>query len=241
MDDRFAGESRKIAVISGTSRGVGLALAEHLTARGDRVIGLARGAGRIDHPLYSHRSVDITDTAAVQAVFQEIKDEFGGIDILINNAGVLTSQRAMLLDPSAAKAMIDINLFGTFVVSRQAARLMRRRPGGRIVTIGSMAAVLQPVGDSIYAATKAAVEVLSNVLAKELGPLEITSNTLAISAIDSDMLRQLPRSRVDEIIATLPVPRLATMADITNTLDFFLSPRSDYVTGQTIWLGGLHR
>ena len=71
--------------------------------------------------------------------------------------------------------------------------------------------------------------------------LRCTSNTLAISAIESDMLDRLPRDRVDQIIAALPVPRLATMADVTNALDFFLSPDSGYVTGQTLWLGGLHQ
>ena len=232
--------SGRIAVVSGTSRGVGKALAEHLLVRGDRVIGIARGEADIAHPGYSHYRADIADAAQVQAVFRAIKRALGGIDILINNAAVLTSQRAMVLDPGAAKAMVDINLFGTFMVSREAARLMLRRPGARIVTIGSMAAALQPAGDSVYAATKAAAAVLSNVLARELGPLGITSNTLAISAIESDMLHQLPRERVDEIIATLPVPRLAAIADVINALDFFLSPRSDYVTGQTIWLGGLH-
>lgn len=233
--------NRRIAVVTGTSRGVGKALAEHLLARGNTVAGLARGAETIEHRGYRHYCADISDAEAVGTVFRAIREEFGGIDILVNNAAVLTSQRAMVLDPGAAKAMVDINLFGTFAVSREAARLMRRRPGGRIVTIGSMAAALQPVGDSIYAATKAAVTVLSNILAKELGPLGITSNTLAISAIESDMLDRLPRDRVDRIIAALPVPRLATMADVTNALDFFLSPDSGYVTGQTLWLGGLNQ
>ena len=233
--------SERIAVVTGTSRGVGRALAEHLLARGNTVVGLSRGAGPIEDSRYRHHTADISDAEAVRIAFRAIRDEFGGIDILVNNAAVLTSQRTMVLDPAAAKAMIDINLFGTFAVSREAARLMRRRPGGRIVTIGSMAAALQPIGDSIYAATKAAVAVLSNVLAKELGPLGITSNTLAISAIESDMLDRLPRDRIDQIIAALPVPRLATMADVTNALDFFLSPDSGYVTGQTLWLGGLHQ
>ena len=229
-----------VSVITGSSRGVGRALAEHLLSRGHRVVGLARSNGDLQADSYRHLSVDIGDASAVQTAFRVIKGEFGGIDHLVNNAGVLTSQRAMVLDPAAAKAMIDINLFGTFMVSREAARLMRRRPHGRIVTIGSMAAALQPVGDSIYAATKAAIGVLSNVLAKELGPMGITSNMLSISAIETDMMQQIPRDQIDRIVAALPVPRLATIADVTNALDFFLSPASDYVTGQTLWLGGLH-
>lgn len=233
--------SEKIAIVTGTSRGVGRALAKHLLAQGAQVYGLARGEATLVAPNYRHLQVDISDPAGVQSVFRELGREAGGVDILINNAAVLTSQRSMLLDPGAAQAMINVNLFGTFLVSREASRLMRRRPWGRIVNIGSMAAALQPVGDSVYAATKAAVAVLANVLAKELGPLRITCNTLAISAIASDMLDQLPRERIDEIIAGLPVPRLAEMDDVLNVIDFFLSPRSSYITAQTIWLGGLHR
>lgn len=233
--------SGKIAVVTGTSRGVGRAVAEHLLAQGARVIGLARGDGTIADSNYRHYCSDIGNAAAVQRVFHDIGRQEVGVDILINNAGVIRSQRAMLLDPDAARAMIEVNLFGTFMVSREAARLMRRRPWGRIINIGSMAAALQPVGDSVYAATKAGVAVLANVLAKELGPLRITCNTLAISAIESDMLGQLPRERIDDIIAGLPVPRLARVDDVLNVIDFFTSERSSYITAQTVWLGGLHQ
>ncbi len=231
----------KVALVTGARRGLGRSIAEHLLGRGATVIGLARGAATIDSPDYHHRSVDIADAAAVQAAFRVIGRDFGGVDVLVNNAGVLTAQHAMILAPGAAKAMIDTNIFGTFMVSREAARLMRRRPGGRIVMIGSMAASLQPAGDSVYAATKAAVTVMANVLAKELGPMGITCNTLAVTAIESDMLDQLPRDKIDAIVAALPIPRLATRDDVTHALDFFLSPHSGYITAQTLWLGGIHQ
>jgi 3-oxoacyl-[acyl-carrier protein] reductase len=231
----------KVALVTGARRGLGLMIAEHLLARDATVIGLARGDTAIDHDRYHHYAVDITDAAAVQALFRAVGRDFGGLDILVNNAGVLTAQHAMILPPAAAKAMIDTNIFGTFMVSREASRLMRRRPGARMVNIGSMAASLQPAGDSIYAATKAAVAVMANVLAKELGPMGITCNTLAVTAILSDMLDQLPRDKIDAIIAGLPVPRLATGDDVMNALDFFLSPRSSYITAQTLWLGGIHQ
>lgn len=236
----MGGLSDKVAVVTGTSRGVGRALAQHLLDQGGLVFGLARSDTSITAPGYRHLKVDIGDPDAVRAAFRDISQQSGGVDILINNAAVLTSQRAMLLDPASARSMIDVNLFGTFLVSREASRLMRRRPWGRIVNIGSMAAALQPIGDSMYAATKAAIIVLANVLAKELGPLGITCNTLAISAIESDMLKKLPRDRINEIISELPVSRLAEVDDVLNVIDFFLSPRSSYITGQTIWLGGIN-
>jgi 3-oxoacyl-[acyl-carrier protein] reductase len=159
---------------------------------------------------------------------------------VINNAAVLTSQYAMIMPPSAAQEMLNVNLLGPFLVSREAAKMMRRLRWGRIVNIGSMAASLEPIGDSIYAATKAGVATLANVLAKELGPLGVTCNTLAVTAIDSDMLAQLPRDKVAAIIDRLPVPRFAAADDILNVIDFLLSERSGYITAQTIWLGGVN-
>lgn len=230
----------KVALVTGARRGVGRLIAEHLLKEGAFVIGAARGEATIVSPAYQHGRIDVADESAVRSTFLDVAREHGGLDILINNAGVLTSQHAMIMPSAAAKAMLDTNLLGTFNVSREAARLMRKRKEGRIVNIGSMAASLQPAGDSIYAATKAGVAVIANVLAKELGAFGITCNTLAISAIETEMLSRLPRAKLDEIIASLPVPRYAQPDDVFNALDFFLSPRSSYITAQTIWLGGIH-
>jgi 3-oxoacyl-[acyl-carrier protein] reductase len=232
--------SGRIALVTGSRRGVGRLVAEHLLEQGASVVGFARGDATIDHARYHHFPVDVSDAQAVQAAFAAIGREVGAVDIVINNAAVLTSQYAMILPPSAAQEMLNVNLFGPFIVSREAAKMMRRKKWGRIVNIGSMAASLEPIGDSMYAATKAGVATLANVLAKELGPLGITCNTLAITAIDSDMLDQLPRDKVDAIVAKLPVPRFATADDICNVLDFLLSERSGYITAQTIWLGGVN-
>jgi len=140
----------------------------------------------------------------------------------------------------SAEAMLRTNVLGVFLVSREGAKLMRRAGYGRIVNIGSMAAALEPVGDSIYAATKAASMTLTGVLAKELAGYGITVNTLAVSALETDMLRQLPRDQVDRVVAGLPLARMATPEDIFNVLDFFASPESSYVTAQSIFLGGVH-
>ena len=111
---------------------------------------------------------------------------------------------------------------------------------GRIINIGSMAASLEPVSDSVYAACKAGLSTLANVMAKEFGSFNITCNTLAITAIDSDMLRQLPRERIEAIIAALPVPRFAEIDDILNVIDFFAAERSAYITAQNVFLGGVN-
>jgi 3-oxoacyl-[acyl-carrier protein] reductase len=136
--------------------------------------------------------------------------------------------------------MVDVNLLGPFYVSREAAKLMRKARRGRIINVGSMAASLEPVGDSLYAACKAGVSTLAAVMAKEFSSFNVTCNTLGISAISTDMLAQLPRERIDAIIDALPVPRYAEPDDIFNVVDFFASDRSSYITAQTVFLGGIN-
>jgi 3-oxoacyl-[acyl-carrier protein] reductase len=103
-----------------------------------------------------------------------------------------------------------------------------------------MAASLEPMGDSIYAATKAAISTLANVMAKELASINVTCNTLGITAFETDMVGQLPRAKVDAVVASLPLARFATADDILNVVDFFASSRSSYVTAQTVFLGGVN-
>jgi 3-oxoacyl-[acyl-carrier protein] reductase len=230
----------KVVLVTGSRRGIGRIVADHFLARGATVIGIARGAGTIDHTSYHHLQADVGDPAAVVAAFHEIARLAPAIHIVVNNAAVLTSQYAMIMPAASAQAMLNTNLLGPFLVSREAAKMMRKTKWGRIINIGSMAASLEPIGDSIYAATKSGVVTLANVLAKELGPLNVTCNTLAVTAIDSDMLGQLPRDKVQAIVDSLPIPRFAEAEDILNVIDFLVSERSSYITAQTIWLGGVN-
>jgi 3-oxoacyl-[acyl-carrier protein] reductase len=230
----------KIALVTGSRRGVGRMITEHFLEGGATVIGFAKGETTIDHQAYHHFQIDIGVPAGVVTAFGEIGRQFKTVDIVINNAAVLTSQYAMIMPPAAVQAMINVNLLGAFMVSREAAKLMRKRKWGRIINIGSMAASLEPIGDSVYAATKAGITTIANVLAKELGPLNVTCNTLGITAIDSDMLAQLPRDKIEAIIAGLPVARFAQADDILNVIDFFASERSSYITAQTVFLGGVN-
>jgi 3-oxoacyl-[acyl-carrier protein] reductase len=230
----------KIALVTGSRRGVGRSIAEHFLANGATVIGFAKGENLLDHSSYHHFQVDVGNPAEITAAFGRIAKQFGSVQIVVNNAAVLTSQYAMIMPPAAAQAMINVNLLGPFMVSREASKLMRKKKWGRIINIGSMAASLEPIGDSLYAATKAGVSTIANVMAKELGPLNVTCNTLAITAIDSDMLAQLPRDKIEAIIAGLPIARFAQADDILNVIDFLASDRSSYITAQTIFLGGVN-
>jgi 3-oxoacyl-[acyl-carrier protein] reductase len=232
--------SERVALVTGSSRGVGRLIAEHFLKQGATVIGVSRGGSDLTHEAYRHCQADVSDAAAVQALFAGLRAQGINVDIVVNNAAVLTSQYAMILPASAAQAMVNINLMGPFLVSREAAKMMRKGKWGRIINIGSMAASLEPEGDSMYAACKAAVATLANVMAREFAPMNVTCNTLGITAMETDMLRQLPREKVDAVIARLPMPRYAVDDDVLNVIDFFASERSGYITAQTVFLGGVN-
>ncbi len=234
----------KIVLVTGASRGVGLEITKHFIKNGATVIGLSKGVSSFQHEQYKHFSVDIGDAESIINCFKrEIGKQFKRIDIVINNAAVMTSQYSMIMPVKNALEMVNVNLLGVFFVSREAAKLMRGTEQGRIINIGSMATQLEPIGDSIYAATKAGVSTLANVMAKELSPLNITCNTIAITAIETDMLKShsaTAQIKIKEIINNLPIPRVAEAEDVLNVIDFFASDRSSYITAQTIYLGGIN-
>lgn len=229
----------KVALVTGSRRGVGRVIAEHFLAEGGTCIGFSRGPATFEHANYRHYQVDVADSAAVLAAFDALRASVPALHIVVNNAAVLTSQYAMIMPAAAAQSMVATNLLGTFYVSREAVKLMRKGRWGRIVNISSMAVRLEPAGDSVYAACKAGVSTLANIMAKEFAAMNITCNTLAITAFESDMLDQIPRAKIDAIVQSLPLPRFASSDDIVNVIDFFASERSSYVTAQTVYLGGV--
>ena len=230
----------KNVLVTGSSRGVGDILTGHFLEEGAVVIGVARGPATRQHDRYQHHLADISNPAEVQRLFATLRTTVKSIDILVNNAAVLTSQYAMIMPAGAAQAMVNLNLLAPFFVSREAAKLMRKGKAGRIVNISSMAVSLEPEGDSVYAACKAGLTTLSNIMAKEFASFNVTCNTVGITAIATDMLRQLPGEKIDAVVAGLPIPRYATADDILNAVDFFASERSSYITAQTLYLGGVH-
>jgi 3-oxoacyl-[acyl-carrier protein] reductase len=234
----------KVVLVTGSSKGVGLEFTKHFIKHGATVIGLSRGNSGFQHERYRHFQVDIGDPLLIANCFKkEIGKQFKKIDIVINNAAVMTSQYSMIMPVKAALDMVNVNLLGVFFVSREASKLMRGKEYGRIINIGSMASSLEPVGDSIYAATKAGISSIANVMAKELSSMNITCNTLAITAIETDMLRshsETAQVKIKEIVHNLPIPRMAAIDDIINVIDFFASDRSSYITAQTIYLGGIN-
>jgi 3-oxoacyl-[acyl-carrier protein] reductase len=236
--------NNKNIIVTGSSRGVGFEIACHFIKLGANVIGLSRGKGNIQNVNYKHYSVDLGNPDSIVSCFKNhISKDFKRIDILINNAAVMTSQFSMIMPIKNVVDMLNVNLLGVFMVSREASKLMRGKEPSRIINIGSMASSLEPIGDSIYAAAKSGIITLANVMAKEFSSLNITCNTLAITAIETDMLNSHSASaqvKIKEIINNLPIPRISNIDDILNVIDFFASERSSYITAQTIYLGGIN-
>lgn len=228
-----------VTVITGASRGLGLHLARHYLAAGHTVVGCSRGEGVCDDPNYSHYTMDVAVESDVTRVFADVRKRFGGVDHAVNNAGIASMNHALLTPGRTVEAVLQTNVAGTFLVSREAAKLMQRRKWGRIVNVVSVAVPLQLEGESIYAASKAAVVSLTSILARELAPFNVTVNAVGPTAIDTDLIRGVPRERLDALLARQAIHRFAEFSDVANVIDFFLRRESGMVTGQTLYLGGV--
>jgi 3-oxoacyl-[acyl-carrier protein] reductase len=231
--------SNKTVLITGTSRGIGRDLTQHFIDNHAYVIGISRTMEGVEDMHYYQ--CDLSNTNQLMEVLKNISHNHPKIDIIINCAAVMSSRMSQKMPELDAYQMIMVDLLAPFLVCREASKLMYDIPYGRIINIGSIADVCEAMGDSVYAACKAGLKTMTNILAKEYARQNITCNTLAISAIDTDMLAQHKPEVVDALVKTFPIPRKATIADITNVIDFFCSEKSGYITAQTIYLGGLHK
>jgi len=227
-----------VVLITGARKGIGRMLVEHFLARGALVEGCSREAGDLETAGYTHHRADVGDEAAVKAVMSSIQRRHGRLDVLVNNAGIASMNHAILTPASMVERIMRTNFTGTFVVSREAAKVMMRRKYGRIVNLSTIAVPMRLAGEAAYAASKAAVEMLTRILAHELGDLGITCNAVGPTPIETDLIRGVPKKKIDEIVAALAVKRLGRFEDVANVVDFFVRPESGYVTGQVVYLGG---
>jgi len=228
-----------VVLITGARKGIGRMLVEHFLARGALVEGCSREAGDRETAGYTHHRADVGDEAGVKAVMSSIQRRHGRLDVLVNNAGIASMNHAILTPASMVERIMRTNFTGTFLVSREAAKLMMRRKYGRIVNMSTVAVPMRLAGEAAYAASKAAVETLTRVLAHELGELGITCNAVGPTPIETDLIRGVPKKKIDEIVAALAVKRLGRFEDVANVVDFFVRPESGYVTGQVVYLGGV--
>lgn len=229
----------RVVIVTGTSRGIGLGLAEHHLARGDVVCGCSRAESPLRHARYRHFALDVADERAVVAMVRAVVREHGRIDALLNNAGIASMNHALLTPLATVRTVMATNFLGTFLFCREVGKAMVRRKAGRIVNFATVATPLDLEGEAVYAASKAAVESLTRVLARELGATGVTVNAVGPTPVPTDLIAGVPQEKLAAILARQAVRRYGTVADIVNVVEFFLAPESDFVTGQVVYLGGV--
>ena len=228
-----------VMLITGTSKGIGKFLAHYYVSCGYTVIGCSRTQPEWELQNYTHINADITNEAYVKAVFKTIKTRYGRLDVLINNAGIAAMNHALLTPLTTVNKILSTNVSGTFLFCREAAKLMQKNNTGRIVNFTTVAVPLLLEGEAIYAASKSAVITLTQILARELSSMNITINAIGPTPIDTDLIRSVAADKIESLIKRQAIQRKGTFSDVANVIDFFINKLSDFITGQTLYLGGV--
>lgn len=239
--------TNRVAIVTGASRGIGAAIARRLASDGIAVVvnyaGSAGAAGTLVDEIEAAggRAIsvqaDVSDPAAVKRMFDAAEAAYGGVDILVNNAGIMTLAPIAQMDDAAFDRIIAINLKGTFNGLREAAN--RLRDGGRIVNFSTSVVGLYQPGYGVYAATKAAVEALTHILAKELGPRGITVNAVAPGPVATELFLQgKDQATLDRIRQMIPLGRLGEVDDIARVVSLLVGPDGGWINGQVLRANG---
>lgn len=232
-----------VAIITGAAKGIGKAISEKMVKEGyvsilvdidnDSGEKLAKNLG--DKARYI--SCDIRDKKEVQTLFDQVINEYGGVDVLVNNAGIIKDNVIWKMPEEDFDRVLDINLKGTWLMCKVAGTLMREQKRGRIVNISSRA-WLGNRGQSNYAASKAGVVGLTRVLALELGKYGVLVNAIAPGLIDTPLTQKLPKDVQEKLIEAQPTKSMGQPEDIANTVAFLCDANTQFITGQTIYVDG---
>jgi len=242
-ETRFEGQ---VALVTGATRGIGAAIALELATRGLKVIGTAtsdEGAARITAALASFpgcrgATLNVNDAAAAEALIDAIVKEHGGLQVLVNNAGITRDMLAMRLKDEDWDAVLDTNLKAVFRMSRAVIRPMMKQRYGRIISITSVVGASGNPGQANYAAAKAGVAGMTRALARELGSRNVTVNCVAPGFIDTDMTSGLPEAQQKALLDQIPLGHLGKPADIAHAVAYLASSEAGYITGQELHVNG---
>ncbi|MDA3813563.1 MAG: 3-oxoacyl-[acyl-carrier-protein] reductase [Candidatus Cloacimonetes bacterium] len=237
----------KVAIITGAARGIGYSIAEMLSEHGaiSVIIDLDQGAvnsaiKQIDDQ--GNRAIgftaDVTNSQEIASIFKEIHNEFGKIDILINNAGITKDGLLMKMKESDWDAVININLKGTFICTQKVSRYMLKSRSGVIINIASVIGLIGNAGQANYAASKGGIIALTKSSAKEFASRNIRVNAIAPGFIKTEMTDKLPQEVIDNYLAAIPLSCMGTVRDVANLCIFLASEEAGYITGQTIQVDG---
>jgi NAD(P)-dependent dehydrogenase (short-subunit alcohol dehydrogenase family) len=216
-----------VALVTGGTRGIGASIAERLRADGYKVATLGRSGGDIQ--------ADVADPSSVQAAFDEVREKFGPVLILVNNAGVTADGLAIRMPDDDWTSVINTNLTGAFNCTKRGLEDMLKARWGRIVNVSSVSAERANSGQANYAASKAGLLGFTRVVAKEMGKRNITANAVTPGFIDTDMTADLPTS---EIAAAIPAARVGKPEEVAAAVAFLVSDDAAYVNGATLAVDG---
>lgn len=239
--------TEKVALVTGASRGIGAAIADHLGAEGAIVIGTAtseKGADAIS-VRFAEKGINgkgmvlnVTDTDSVAATLKAIQDEFGAPSILVNNAGITKDNLLMRMSEDEWFDVINTNLSAVYRLSKAVLRGMMKQRWGRIINITSVIGSMGNAGQSNYAATKAGVAGFARSLAREIGSRGITVNSIAPGFIETDMTKVLPEEQKEALKQNIPLDRLGQPEEIASVVGFLSGDGAGYITGETIHVNG---
>ncbi|MCF0234021.1 MAG: 3-oxoacyl-[acyl-carrier-protein] reductase [Thermoguttaceae bacterium] len=240
--------SGKTAVVTGATRGIGLAIAKALAASGAKVACIGTNSEKLSQSVAGIVAdggdakayvCNVADSAAVAETAKAVLDDFGKVDILVNNAGITRDKLMRGLSDEDWDDVISVNLRGVFLVTRAFVASMRKNKWGRVVNISSISGLIGNPGQANYSASKAGVIGFTRTIAKELANRNITVNAVCPGFVETDMTAELIKlGGVQEIVKRIPVGRLGQPEDIANAVLFFASPDASFVTGQIIAVDG---
>jgi len=230
---------KPVILITGTRKGIGRYLVGYYAQKDYQVLGCSRSPCDYACDSYRHFCLDVLDESKVKEMFWHIRDTYHRLDVLVNNAGIASMNHSLLTPLDTVHKILNTNFVGTFLFCREAAKLMQRSRYGRIVNFTTAAAPLKLEGEAIYASSKAAVITLTQILARELADFGITVNAIGPSLVNTDLIKSVPKDKIEGLIKRQAIRRFGEFRDVSNVIDFFIQPESDFVTGQVLFLGGI--
>ncbi|MCX5898567.1 MAG: SDR family NAD(P)-dependent oxidoreductase [Proteobacteria bacterium] len=229
---------QRVMLITGTRKGIGKYLVDYYIEKGYTIYGCSREPADYSYPNYHHYCLDVADEPKVRQLFADLLKNEGRLDVLINNAGIASMNHALLTPVTTVQKILSTNVVGSFLFSREAAKVMMKRKSGRIVNFATVATPMKLAGEAIYASSKAAIVTLTQILAREFSDYNVTVNAVGPTPVLTDLIRSVPQEKMDVLLRQQAIHRFGEFPDISNVIDFFIKPESDFVTGQIIYLGG---